>query len=100
MSLAKNGRCLISIIYPMPRILTQVFEWQMYKGVISLPVKGFFLSIFPKFLERGCESLTPNGKFFDLITYYNDVLKNIFDSTSLSERDQNCFHQQKMIAYY
>ena len=48
--------------------------------------------------EGGRESLTRTRKFVDSTTYSNDVRTDIFDSTSLSKRDRNCLHQQKMIA--
>ena len=59
-----------------------------------------FWRLFPNFLEGGCKSLTRTRNFVDSTTYLNDARKNIFDSTSLSKRDQNFLYQQKKISYY
>ena len=43
MSLDENGHSLRRDIYPMTRFLMLRFEWKIFKGGVSPPVKGFYL---------------------------------------------------------
>ena len=70
---AKNGCGLRTHIFPLTGILTTIFEWQIKKEMISLPVKGFKQSLPSYKLLKNVSECVPTSYTHHRIIFINKL---------------------------